>query len=92
MPYSSKSKIIQRICTTADITHDSAEKAYQALLDYICQRLKCNETVYIPDFGRFAVAKRSARLARLPNGELIKVKSKKVATFRAYKHLKDAVN
>lgn len=92
MPFSSKHRVIEHIAATSEIERATAEKAYNAFLAYIEQSLKKNETVYLPDFGSFSVGKRSARMGKLPNGTVIKIRSKKVAKFSAYKHLRDAVN
>ena len=84
--------MIQHISVSADISKENAERAYHAVFEFIHRSLKKNEPVFIPEFGRFYVAARGARVVRLPNGEPFKVKSKKVPLFNAYKRLKDSTN
>jgi nucleoid DNA-binding protein len=92
MPHTSKHRAIDYIASMAEIDKETASKAYNAFLAFAVQSLKKNESVYLPDFGVFTVEKRNARTVRLPNGTVVKVRSKKVAKFNAYKHLRDAVN
>ncbi|MEN6375596.1 MAG: HU family DNA-binding protein, partial [Smithella sp.] len=54
--------------------------------------LKKGGTVTLVGFGTFGVAKRKARKGRNPQtGEVLKIKAKKVPTFKAGKGLKDTV-
>lgn len=92
MPHSSKKAAIEFISNVVGLTPIQAEQAYTALFQFVKQSLKKNETVYFPEFGAFSVEKRSARSCRLPNGTIIKVKSKKYPKFKPYKNLKDTVN
>jgi DNA-binding protein HU-beta len=69
-----------------------AELALGATLAAIQKALKKGDNVTLVGFGTFGVSKRKARKGRNPQtGEVIKIKAKKVPTFKAGKGLKDAV-
>ena len=88
-----KSDLIEHIATQADISKAAATRALDAVLDGVVSSLKQGEAVSLVGFGTFAVSKREARTGRNPaTGAEIKIKSAKLAKFRAGKALKDALN
>lgn len=69
-----------------------AGKVVDAFLGAIKKALKKGEWVTLVGFGRFSVAKRSARNGRNPqNGKPIKIAAKKIPKFTAGKALKGVV-
>jgi DNA-binding protein HU-beta len=77
-------------------THELPKKHMQAVLDgfvaKMIQHMKDGARVKIPGLGVFQVRKSAARQGRNPaTGEVIQIKAKKRAKFRAAKELKQAV-
>jgi DNA-binding protein HU-beta len=71
-----------------ELSKAAADRAVDAVLDGIAERLQAGEVVELRGFGRFSTAKRAARKARNPlNGEPVDVPAKTVAKFRPSKQL-----
>lgn len=86
-----KAELIEEIAKVT-CSKKEAELALGAALAAIQKTLKKGGTVTLVGFGSFGVAKRKARKGRNPQtGEVLKIKAKKVPTFKAGKGLKDAV-
>jgi DNA-binding protein HU-beta len=88
-----KTELIDAIATAADLPKASAGRALDAVLDSITNELKNGEQVALVGFGTFIVKHRNARSGRNPQtGATIQIAASKVASFKAGKALKDAVN
>ena len=74
-------------CTKAD-----AERAIEAVIEYIGATLRKGEEVSVAGLGIFEAKTRAGRTGRNPRtGAMIQIKAMKVPKFRASKTLKDAV-
>ena len=83
-----KAELVDAMASEAKITKADASRALQAFMNVTSKTLKKGERVALIGFGTFTVAKRSARNGRNPQtGEVIKIKAKKVARFKAGKEL-----
>jgi len=88
-----KSELIEAVAGSADLSKADAGRAVDAVLNNITDALKGGDQVTIVGFGTFTVRERAARTGRDPRtGKSIKIKASKVASFKAGKGLKDAVN
>jgi len=88
-----KSELIEAVAGSADLSKADAGRAVDAVLSNITDALKGGDQVTIVGFGTFAVRARAARTGRDPRtGKSINIKASKVASFKAGKGLKDAVN
>jgi DNA-binding protein HU-beta len=88
-----KTDLIDAIATATDLPKASAGRALDAVLDSITNELKNGEQVALVGFGTFIVKHRNARSGRNPQtGATIQIAASKVASFKAGKALKDAVN
>jgi DNA-binding protein HU-beta len=88
-----KTELIDAIAAEADLPKASAGRALDAVLDSITNQLKAGEQVALVGFGTFTVKERNARTGRNPQtGATIQIAASKVASFKAGKALKDAVN
>jgi DNA-binding protein HU-beta len=88
-----KTELIDAIAAAADLPKASAGRALDAVLDSITNELKMGEQVALVGFGTFSVKNRNERSGRNPQtGETIKIAASRVASFKAGKALKDAVN
>ncbi|NKB25436.1 MAG: HU family DNA-binding protein [Kiritimatiellae bacterium] len=85
-----KSRIIESIAGSADITKVQAKAALEALVALSYKGAKDGFT--LPGLGKLIVVKRKARMGRNPvTGETIRISAKKVLKFRIAKAAKDAV-
>jgi DNA-binding protein HU-beta len=83
-----KSELIQKIADEAGITKTQANTALNAFIGAVTKTLKKGDKVTLVGFGTFSVSKRAARNGRNPQtGEVIKIKARKVARFKAGKEL-----
>ena len=83
-----KGDLVKVIADAAGVTNASANETLNAVLDSIRKALKKGDKVTLVGFGTFSVSKRAARNGRNPQtGEVIKIKAKKVARFKAGKEL-----
>ncbi|NQX88893.1 MAG: HU family DNA-binding protein [Halioglobus sp.] len=88
-----KAELIDAVAEAADLPKASAGRALDAVLDCIANQLKAGEQVALVGFGTFTVKHRNARTGRNPQtGATIEIAASKVASFKAGKALKDAVN
>ena len=83
-----KAELISKISEDAGITKTQANATLDSFVAAVTKTLKGNGKVTLVGFGTFSVSKRAARNGRNPQtGEVIKIKAKKVAKFKAGKEL-----
>jgi DNA-binding protein HU-beta len=83
-----KAELINKIADDAGITKTQANAALDSFTGAVTKTLKAGGKVTLVGFGTFSVSKRSARNGRNPQtGEIIKIKARKVARFKAGKEL-----
>ena len=83
-----KSELIDAIAASADIPKAAAGRALDAVIESVTGALKAGDSVVLVGFGTFSVSERAARNGRNPQtGEVIKIKARKVARFKAGKEL-----
>jgi DNA-binding protein HU-beta len=83
-----KAELIASIAEEAGITKTQANTALDSFVDAVTKTLKKGDKVTLVGFGTFSVSKRAARNGRSPQtGEVIKIKARKVARFKAGKEL-----
>ena len=88
----SKAYLVEELVKEFETSKAQAGKIVDLMLDSITKSLKKGKSVSLVGFGTFTVKKRSARTGRNPQtGEVLKIKARKVPTFKAGKALKDAV-
>lgn len=87
-----KAELIAHIADDAGITKTQANSALDSFVDAVTKTLKRGEKVTLVGFGTFTVSKRQARNGRNPQtGEVIKIKARKVARFKAGKELAERI-
>jgi DNA-binding protein HU-beta len=85
-----KAELIDVLAKNADITKTQANEALDSFTKAVADTLKKGGKVTLVGFGTFSVSKRAARNGRNPQtGQIIKIKAKKVAKFKAGKALSD---
>ncbi|HLO81501.1 MAG TPA: HU family DNA-binding protein [Chitinophagaceae bacterium] len=83
-----KAELISKLADDAGITKSQANEALDSFVEAVTKTLKGGGKVTLVGFGTFSVTKRAARNGRNPQtGEVIKIKAKKVARFKAGKEL-----
>ncbi|MFT3677821.1 MAG: HU family DNA-binding protein [Chitinophagaceae bacterium] len=83
-----KAELITKIAEDAGITKTQANEALDSFVEAVTKTLKGGGKVTLVGFGTFSVSKRAARNGRNPQtGEVIKIKARKVARFKAGKEL-----
>ena len=83
-----KAELIAKIADDAEITKTQANAALDSFTNAVTKTLKGGGKVTLVGFGTFSVSKRAARNGRNPQtGDVIKIKAKKVAKFKAGKQL-----
>jgi DNA-binding protein HU-beta len=83
-----KADLIAKISDDTGITKTQANDALDSFIEAVTKTLKGGGKVTLVGFGTFSVSKRNARNGRNPQtGEVIKIKAKKVARFKAGKEL-----
>lgn len=83
-----KAELVTKVSEDAGITKGQANAALGSFVEAVTKTLKGNGKVTLVGFGTFSVSKRNARVGRNPKtGEMIKIKAKKVARFKAGKEL-----
>ncbi len=83
-----KAELIAQMSDVAGITKTQANTALDSFTDAVTKTLKKGDKVTLVGFGTFSVSKRAARNGRNPQtGEVIKIKARKVARFKAGKQL-----
>lgn len=83
-----KAELIAKISESTEVTKLQANMVIDSFVDTVTKTLKAGGKVTLVGFGTFSVSKRSARNGRNPQtGQIIKIKAKKVAKFKAGKEL-----
>ena len=83
-----KAELITQMADESGITKTQANAAIDSFVGAITKTLKKGDKVTLVGFGTFSVSKRAARNGRNPQtGEVIKIKARKVARFKAGKEL-----
>jgi DNA-binding protein HU-beta len=83
-----KAELIAKIADDAGITKTQANATLDSFVEAVTKTLKGGGKVTLVGFGTFTVSKRAARNGRNPqNGDVIKIKAKRVAKFKAGKEL-----
>ena len=83
-----KAELIAQIAEDAGVTKTQANAALDSFVAAVTKTLKKGDKVTLVGFGTFSVSKRAARNGRNPQtGEVIKIKARKVARFKAGKEL-----
>ncbi len=83
-----KAELITTLAEEAGITKTQANTALDAFVTAVTKTLKKGDKVTLVGFGTFSVSKRAARNGRNPQtGEVIRIKARKVAKFKAGKEL-----
>jgi DNA-binding protein HU-beta len=87
-----KAELIAQISDEAGITKTQANTALDSFVGAVTKTLKKGDKVTLVGFGTFSVSKRQARNGRNPQtGEVIKIKARKVARFKAGKDLAERI-
>jgi len=83
-----KAELINKLADDAGVTKTQANAALDSFVEAVTKTLKGGGKVTLVGFGTFSVSKRAARNGRNPQtGEVIKIKARKVAKFKAGKEL-----
>ena len=83
-----KGELIAKISEDTNVTKTQVNAVLDSFVDAVTKTLKSGDKVTLVGFGTFSVSKRLARNGRNPQtGEVIKIKEKKVAKFKAGKEL-----
>ncbi len=83
-----KAELISQISVDAGITKGQANASLDSFIKAVTKSLKGGGKVTLVGFGTFSVSKRQARNGRNPQtGQVIKIKAKRVAKFKAGKEL-----
>lgn len=83
-----KAELISKLSEDAGITKTQANATVDSFVEAVTKTLKGGGKVTLVGFGTFSVSKRAARNGRNPQtGQVIKIKAKKVAKFKAGKEL-----
>ncbi|BAV09972.1 DNA-binding protein HU-beta [Filimonas lacunae] len=83
-----KAELVAKLAEDAGITKTQANATIDSFVEAVTKTLKGGGKVTLVGFGTFSVSKRAARTGRNPQtGEVIKIKAKKVARFKAGKEL-----
>jgi DNA-binding protein HU-beta len=87
-----KAELIAQISEESGITKTQANSALDSFVGAVTKSLKKGDKVTLVGFGTFSVSKRQARNGRNPQtGEVIKIKARKVARFKAGKELAEKI-
>lgn len=88
-----KKDLINSIAADAEVNKVEAERMLEAMMKSVTRALSQGDSVTLVGFGTFDISHRKARKGVNPQtGEPMEIPATKVATFRAGKALKDAVN
>jgi DNA-binding protein HU-beta len=86
--FMNKAELIAKVSDDAGVTKTQANAALDSFIEAVTKTLKGGGKVTLVGFGTFTVSKRAARNGRNPQtGEIIKIKARKVARFKAGKEL-----
>ena len=90
MFYTNKSELINELSTKADISVSQAEVVVNTTFEAISQALGKGQRVEMRGFGSFMVRDYKPYKGRNPRtGESIRVRAKKMPSFKAGKELRD---
>lgn len=88
-----KSDLVDRVYEKVGFTRKEAVDAVEALFEQIKSVLASGEDVRISNFANFNLKDKKARNARNPRtGELIRIRSRRVLTFKPSKQLLQATD
>ena len=88
-----KSSLIDSVAKEVDLSKAQVEKVYNSIVGTISKAISGGDTVALSDFGVFGSRQRKARSGRNPKtGSVIQIASKKVATFKFGKKVRDIVS
>ena len=88
-----QSELVRHVAEETGMTGSAAGAAVKSVLSGIAGSLARGEAVSLPGFGTFGTRSRPARTGRNPRtGESLEVSASTVATFKAGKPLRDAMN
>lgn len=88
-----KNELISAVAQNADVSKSVAQSVVDAFTSTVTETLAGGDSVVLVGFGSFVVRERAAREGRNPQtGKKINIAASKVASFKAGKALKDAVN
>ena len=83
-----KGELIAKISEDTEVTKTQVNAVLDSFVETVTKALKGGDKVTLVGFGTFSVSRRLARNGRNPQtGEVIKIKAKKVAKFKAGKEL-----
>jgi DNA-binding protein HU-beta len=83
-----KGELIAKVSDDTGITKTQANAALDSVIEAITKTLKGGGKVTLVGFGTFSVSRHKARNGRNPKtNEVIRIKAKKVARFKAGKEL-----
>jgi DNA-binding protein HU-beta len=91
-----KSDMLEEVIARTGVSRKDAKAVLDAIFNtnkgLIVRALKKGESVNITGFGKFERRRRKARMGRNPqNGEPVRIKASKTASFRAGKSLRAAM-
>ena len=88
-----KNDLVSAVTGSAGLSRADATRAVNSVFDNITSSLQKGDEVRLVGFGTLSVAQRKATTGRNPRtGEVIQIKARKQAKFKAGKALKEAVN
>lgn len=83
-----KAELVAKLSEDAELSKTQANAVLDSFIEAVTKTLKGGGKVTLVGFGTFSVSKRAARNGRNPQtGEVIKIKARKVARFKAGKEL-----
>lgn len=88
-----KKELIAKVAAENAMTQALAGPVVESVLSHIGGALAQGEEVALHEFGTFSLSHREARIGRNPaTGDAVQIAASNKVTFKAAKHLKDAVN
>ena len=88
-----KLDIISFVSDDTGLSNVKAEEAVDAIIGAVRESLARGETVTLRRFGSFSVRQKNARVGRNPKtGQEATISARRVVSFKAGGHFKDAVN
>ena len=87
-----KTEFMSKFAEVIGKTKKETEEIVSALFAFITKTIKSGDEVALPEFGKWLVQKKPARVARNPmTGQDVKVPAKTVVKFRPSKQLKETI-
>ena len=88
-----KKQLIAQLSGSLNLSKADAERTFDTITNTILDALKGDDTVKIAGFGTYKVAKRKARVGRIPRtGEQIQIGASQKVKFLPAKSLKEMFN